>query len=869
MARRRFITDGLGFVGLAYVTLVGGCDSGVPGAAVPGAPESQPTGALLEGRLVIETGPGVRTAIEREPNDWSDGSQFLGQPSDGQEYRIVGVISSPPPDNDVDTYRFTTTTPLTVTWRIRSADPQATSQFEADVGVIDFLTFTCDLDGLRSDVFADCVTDALSGGAGAFAADGTFEIVVVPSRGKGSYVLEVAFGPPGDVPAASTRHSAPAGKRKSLVPVRRTYEPPRGDVVIGEALATFDPDVTPAEIETVVRARGLRVIERAPCGVYRLGDAIPEAGSEVQARMRTHKTAADLAALPGVRMAEPNRVFRASVTPNDQFYSVLRYPEVINLPRAWDVSTGDREVVVALIDTGVLYEHPDLGGRLLGGYDFVSDVSEARDGDGRDDDPSDPGDALDATQGSSFHGTHTAGTVAAMANNRLGTVGVTWSCRVLPVRALGRASAGDAFDIAEAIRYAAGLDNASGTRPPRRADVINLSLDGGAGQPSSTVVQSAVRDAAGAGAVLVAAAGNQGASDPAFPAGYEEVISVAAVDWELNIAAYSNRGPTIELVAPGGDDVPGPDGEPCGLLSTVGSDISGPITFEYGYRFGTSMACPQVSGAAALMVSANPYLSADQVRRILVETAVDLGEPGRDELFGYGLLDVASAVERARSTVGQSEPAPRLSLSATTLDFGDAETALTISVTNAGGGLLVVEDVSAREWVGAGWLSATSSGATASSTVTTIGATVDRSRLRAGVYRGAVEVRVAGVVTAVDVYARVAGSTGPPDVVHVVAVDPITGQVVDHTEADAGEGFSFTLEGAFDEPVLLLAGTDRDGDGTICEAGDACGAWPSLLGPLEVDLNDGDDARRIEVSVFEPPSGADWPVAPITAGVDD
>ena len=310
MARRRFITDGLCFIGLSCVILVGGCDSGVRGAD---GSEGQPTNSLLEGRLVFETGPGVHTVIEQEPNDWSDGSQFLGQPSDGQEYRIVGAISSPPPDNDVDTYRFTTTTPLTVTWRARSADPRATSQFEADIGVIDFLTFTCDLDGLRSDVFADCVTGVLSGGAGSFDADGTFEIVVVPSRGEGSYVLEVAFGPPGNVPAASDKHHLPAGKGEGPVPVRRTYEPPRGDVVIGEVLATFDPAVSSEEVETLARTRGLRVIERAPCGVYRLGEMIPEAGNKLRTRMRTHKTATDLAALPGVRMAEPNRRLTSSV----------------------------------------------------------------------------------------------------------------------------------------------------------------------------------------------------------------------------------------------------------------------------------------------------------------------------------------------------------------------------------------------------------------------------------------------------------------------------------------------------------------------------------------------------------------------------
>ncbi len=844
---------------LACLLALVGCGTGTPGPGGGGDAAKN----RVAGRLIFDTQAPRRTVIEAEPNNWFDGSQFVGYPAAGQRYAVIGLIDAAPPDNDVDTYRFTTTEPLTVTWRVTSADPDAGTRFDLYAGVINFVDFNCQFVESVPPLFAECVTDMLSEGrAGTYVVDGTFEIAVLPNRGRGSYVLDVAFEQP-ELAAAVLDGRAPRpGHIGSPAPrpgPGRSCEPPTDTVVPGEVLASFDPALTLDQVERIASERGLRVLDRSPSGVYRLGDTAPPDRDTARARMRLEKTVADFRAVPGVRVAEPNRLLHASAVPNDQHYALLGYPDIINLPDAWDVTTGDRDVIVAVIDTGVLYEHPDLGGRLMGGYDFVSNESRSLDGDGRDDDPSDPGDAAGDDEASTFHGTHTAGTIAAMSDNTIGVAGITWSCRLMPIRALGIGSSGEVFELAEAIRYAAGLDNVSGRLPPRRADVMNLSFDGGAGWVPSEILHEAVQAAHAAGVIMVAAAGNTGSTAAAFPAGYPEVISVGAVDWDLTLAEYSNHGPTLDLVAVGGARGTFPDGTSRGVLSTVGADTDGPITFEYGYRYGTSMACPQVAGVVALMLSANSALSAAQVRDILHGTATDLGLPGRDDDFGYGLVNAAAAVEQAGQTEGESTPPPSLSLSTQVLDFGEEATALSVSVRNRGGGVLPVDQVTVRELVGSEWLAVTSGGGNASSTVTSIGATVDRDGLSPGRYRGVIEVSAAGAAPMlVHVFAAVAGSSGPPDRIDVIALHPETGALVGRAMAGGDGTYEFDVE--LDEvgPVWLVAGTDRDGDGRICEPGDLCGAWPSVLEPIAVNPAD-EPAPIIELTVYEAPLSSGWP----------
>jgi serine protease len=290
----------------------------------------------------------------------------------------------------------------------------------------------------------------------------------------------------------------------------------------------------------------------------------------------------------------------------------------------------------------------------------------------------------------------------------------------------------------------------------------------------------------------------------------------------------------------------------------MASNAERSLQFGYGYRFGTSMATPQVAGVAALMWSINPGLSVRQVRTILRDTANDLGEPGRDDQFGYGLLDAAAAVSRAAAEIGEAGRPPRLLLSPSVLDFGTERTAMTIEVDNGGDGVIVVDRVTPREQVGTGWLSVEAATG-ASSAGPRIDVSVDRSRLPAGPFLGRIEVSAPGVAfSEVEVYGVATGSLYG-GWISVATLDPQSRTVDTRTVVpDVADG-AFGLEPGHFDRVLLYAGTDRDGDGLICEPQDACGAWPSLLNPFEVSTADPPTAGTIEIAVYEPPAGSGWP----------
>ena len=198
---------------------------------------------------------------------------------------------------------------------------------------------------------------------------------------------------------------------------------------------------------------------------------------EQQARRETLLALAALRERPEVASVSLNTIFRPSFLPNDEFYTYQWNYPLINLPQAWDLETGSPSVIVAVVDTGVRLDHPDLQGQLVAGYDFISDPSRARDGNGIDSDPNDPGD-LGSGAGSSFHGTHVAGTIAAATNNGIGVAGIAFGAKVMPIRVLGR-NGGTFYDVLQGVRYAARLPNDSLTLPAKRADIINLSLGGG------------------------------------------------------------------------------------------------------------------------------------------------------------------------------------------------------------------------------------------------------------------------------------------------------------------------------------------------------------------------------------------------------
>ncbi len=339
--------------------------------------------------------------------------------------------------------------------------------------------------------------------------------------------------------------------------------------------------------------------------------------------------AAALAALPGVVHAQPDRRMFPTLAPDDPRFAeqwnlqpVSTLGQVnygIHAPAAWDITTGGA-VAVAVLDTGVLFAHADLAGKLLPGYDFISPdgpgvFQTANDGDGRDPDASDPGDWVSEEEAtldcearpSSWHGSHVAGIVAAATNNGVGVAGINWAGTILPLRVLGKCG-GYTSDIVDAMRWATGIAVGGVPANPHPARIINLSL--GTTGACDLATQEAINDVNARGAVVVVAAGNEGQDlsvAPSSPATCSGVVTVAASDRSGNRAAYSNYGAAVAVSAPGGTTG-------SAILSTLDRGLTVPLEDSaIGTRIGTSMATAHVSGAASLVLSRSPALTREQL----------------------------------------------------------------------------------------------------------------------------------------------------------------------------------------------------------------------------------------------------------------
>ncbi|MBA3624338.1 MAG: S8 family serine peptidase [Methylibium sp.] len=383
--------------------------------------------------------------------------------------------------------------------------------------------------------------------------------------------------------------------------------------------------------------------------------------------------ARQLAADPEVAYAVPDRRMRRNVVPNDTLYGFrsggdpevgqwyLRSPDslfrsAINAEAAWTpaVVQGSRSVVVAVLDTGVRFDHLDLGTKLLPGYDFIRDTVTAADGDGRDADASDPGDwvtgeevqrsstddltedclprneagqLLDAE--SSWHGTKVAGMVGALTDNGEGIAGAGWDVRVLPVRVLGKCG-GFESDIVVAMRWAAGMavEGVPDNPAANRAKIVNLSL-GGAGACRAAYAD-AVADLTALGVTVIASAGNTAGHVVSAPANCEGVIGVGGLRHIGTKVGFSDLGPEVAISAPGGNCMNTQPNEPClyPLITTTNAGITTPAPASSVYTngstditVGTSFSAPLVSGAAALMLAVQPGLTPDELRARLQATA--------------------------------------------------------------------------------------------------------------------------------------------------------------------------------------------------------------------------------------------------------
>jgi len=321
-----------------------------------------------------------------------------------------------------------------------------------------------------------------------------------------------------------------------------------------------------------------------------------------------------------VAWAEPNYIYYPTAIPQDQYYNNYQWNMVnMNMEAAWDVTKGDNSVVVAVIDTGIVPNHPDLKDNLLQGADFVGGVKSYPIESYSITDYN-PIDESTYQQGGS-HGTHVSGIIGAVSNNITGVAGINWNVKILPIRGLTK-TGGTSWDIAEGIYYA--IDQG--------ADVINMSFGG---NHSSYYQHEAVKDAVDAGITIIAATGNEG-STVYYPAAYPETIAVGAVGRKNIKTAYSNYGPEVDVVAPGGDY-----GE--SIISTWGYYKDSSTIADYNGMIGTSMATPHVSGLAALLV-ASGINNPEEIRSRLINNTIDLGDNGKDNYYGYGLVDAYAAL---------------------------------------------------------------------------------------------------------------------------------------------------------------------------------------------------------------------------------
>lgn len=410
-----------------------------------------------------------------------------------------------------------------------------------------------------------------------------------------------------------------------------------------------------------VQARLVRVLSPQRLAVrVSLADGSPMSGVRGRAAI-----AALAAADPSIESIEADGRRFPHVLPNDPGFSDKAYnsiqtsgqwhlkaptaeaPSAIDAVGAWQVERGHAATVVAVLDTGVRFEHPDLGrsvvgGRLLSGYDFVSEDGPGRfvtanDGDGRDADAADPGDWLDAAtvgdpsnglggcgvQDSSWHGTRVAGIIGAAANNGVGMVGIDWSARILPIRVLGRCG-GLTSDIVVGMRWAGGLDVPGVAANPNPARVINLSL-GGLGSCSITE-QETIDELTAKGVVVVVSAGNEGGS-VGSPANCAGALAVGGLRHTGSKVGYSSFGPEVAISAPAGNCVLDGANDPCLYSIDTTTNLGSTVPLTSGYttqqdaNVGTSFSAPMVAAVASLMLGANPQLTPAQVVSTLRQTA--------------------------------------------------------------------------------------------------------------------------------------------------------------------------------------------------------------------------------------------------------
>ncbi|MCB9888764.1 MAG: S8 family peptidase [Planctomycetes bacterium] len=792
---------------LACLTLLAACGGGGGSGVTP------PRGDTLGGQITIPSlAAGGVEYLEHRWNDEAFHAEDAGALALGDVRRLRGQVT--PSVDPQDVLRVRVTGKLHVSIALDAGERASCRVFEIESG----RELLCLAPG-ESSSFDVAVA--------------AFDVVVAAGQRATRYTVHLtaeapAIGAPRALPIAglvSTPNSAPQARYLGA-----HHEMRPGEVVVlrAAAVAPVALDV-PGAVE--VRPGG------GPIAVYRLVPTAPLAtraqGAELEQslELQTALLARRIAAMPGVRAASPNYVYHAFAEPNDTHYKHQWHYRQIKLPQAWDITTGSPDVIVGVLDTGVVLGHPDLAGRLIDGYDLISDPDIALDGDGRDPNPDDPGSG-GGVQPSSFHGTHVAGTIGAKSDNGDGVAGIDWNCKLMPLRALGKGGRGTLDDIANGILFAAGLQNSSGTVPAKRCDVLNMSL-GGPG--ASQVMESACADANAAGVLLIAAAGNDNTSTVNYPAGYSSVLSVGSTDAVRARAPYSNFASNIDIWAPGGDSTQDrdADGYGDGVLSTVATGFGSQRQAGYGFLQGTSMACPHVAGVTALILSVRPGIPLSVLKGILTTSS----QAGQNLPNGGVLMDAHKALLDAKGT-----PPSMATLVATpsSLNLGPNDTAGSLALENRGtGNLTYVAGKSGISYAQSGvqWLkNPVLSAPVANLEYSKLAFDIDRTGLGDGDYQAKVLLTFTDgkdeVQTEVPVNLRVGAKQAGNETVYVLLVDADTLETLYQVETTGLQNYKFVFTGIKQGSFLLAAGTDRDGDDILGDDGELFGLWPAEDSPV-------------------------------------
>lgn len=623
----------------------------------------------------------------------------------------------------------------------------------------------------------------------------------------------------------------------------------------------------------------------------------------------TAKACAEIEKDPNVKYCVGNAILETASldAPTDPMFADQWNLDALDAKAAWGaVVPADpaHPPVVAVIDTGIV-THPDLTDKVLlsNGKDFVQAsipgvANLSLDGDGLDNDPTDPGDqqtSLGLPGGSSWHGTHIAGIIAAGIDNATGMAGIAPSVKILPLRAMGFGGNGTLDDVAQAIRYAAKLKNVAEctgwtlsnneysdnegswtcTIDPARpkANIINLSLGALLDDLDAAPLTEAVNDAAAEGVLVVTAAGNEakgpgpcqnsaGTTSPNCkfqPAANANAVAVGAVYPNLAFAtAYSNFGGegaanTQFCVAPGGSGA-------AAILSTVHPSVLG----GYAELMGTSQAAAHVSGVAAMILSDKPALTLAQVKQAIAESAVDLGTAGRDKYYGYGLVNAAGALVKARAIAGSpTSLTGALTLSSDNVDFGTMGTTHTVIIS---GGVGSVSGITATKHVdngGSAWLGVT---LTSGTTPSQLAFTINREGLATGDYTATVTVNSSAGSKPIAIKMKVGttstsggteidnlrkeiegflsgGGTGYQNEtdlgeVIILMIDADSGAAAYYTKTDFTANYNFQFGGINPGKYYILAGVDENLDGTICKEGETepCFAYPTFAEPELIEV---------------------------------